>query len=153
MSTDPPRVSPGRMAFLVAVCLLFAAAAWTAQSFPPRARIFPQVVAVGGFLLGLLAAARGFAGKGTLMEERPGHFLGHLRKAAPFLMWLMAYYVGIYLVGLLLASGLFVAAFLAREGRVRPYRAMIGGALMSGFLLLIGNVVGLDWPVGLWTGW
>lgn len=145
--------SASRLAFLAAVCILFAAAAWTAGGFPPRARIFPQVVAVTCLFLGFLAAARGFAGKGNLREERPGFFLDHLRSALPYLGWLAGYYAAICLLGLVLASGLFVAAFLAGEGEVAWYRSVVGGAIISGFLLGLGVLVGLDWPPGLLTGW
>lgn len=47
-----------RLVFLVLVALLFAWAAWEAQSFPDRARIFPQIVALAALVLAGAAIVR-----------------------------------------------------------------------------------------------
>ena len=153
MKDGTGRPPPARLVFLALVCLLFALTAWTARDFPPRARIFPQVVAVGGLLVGIVAAIRELQGRGRVRDERPGGFTGHFRKAIPYLCWLVLYYAAIYLVGLMLASGLFVVAFLVREARLKWYRAALGGVLVSVLLMGLASFVGLDWPTGLLTGW
>ncbi len=82
--------------------------------------------------------------------EDTAHSLGAaLRRIVPYLTWLLAYFVLIRTVGLVLASGIFVALFLRREGGVAWTPALVALVAVCGFLVTVGNLFGLHWPISL----
>ena len=87
-------------------------------------------------------------------QARRGGGTGCCRARPPLLIgFILSISAERYLVGLMLASGLFVVAFLVREARLEWYRAALGGVLVSVLLVRLASFVGLDWPTGLLTGW
>jgi asparagine N-glycosylation enzyme membrane subunit Stt3 len=153
-----------RLVFLGLVALVFSWAGWEAVSFPPRARIFPQTVAFAALALALIEIAR------TLIARRRGRAeamptaeqKGESKRptlheqvvaGAPYVLWIAAYYVGIYLVGFLVASGMFVFLFLNRVGRVRWLAALGATAPLLAAMLAIGAAMNLSWPTGLISNW
>lgn len=145
-----------RIAFLGLVGLSLAWAAWEARTFPPRARIFPQTVALAGLALTLAAVLRELvAARRT--EPRDGSpprpFLRHLRAAAPYLGWIGAYYLGIWLVGFPAASGLFVFLFLLRVAGLPRTRAVGAAVAVVAVLLALAMVLNLAWPEAVLVRW
>lgn len=148
---------------LLVLWTLFALAVAGSLGFPPRARTYPLFVGVLGVLLctaGLWAMAReGPEPRGEGRE--PGRGTGPaegdearslavaFRRIVPYLTWLLGYFVVMRAVGLVLASGIFVALFLRREAGVAWGPAL--GALMAvcGFLVVVGNLFGLHWPLSV----
>jgi hypothetical protein len=153
-----------RFAFLVLVALVFVWAGWEATSFPSRARIFPQTVAFAALILtgvevlkALISLSRHRAARrlsqGEAAEEGGATLREQVVKGAPYLLWIIGYYVGIYLVGFVVASGAFVLLFLWRAGRVRWPAATLATAPLLAVLLLLGAAMNLSWPGGLLSGW
>jgi hypothetical protein len=68
---------------------------------------------------------------------------------AKYAAWFFGYLVGIWLVSLVVASGLFVAAFLWREARARWWTALLSGVIVIGLVILAGNVFLIRWPAPL----
>ncbi len=135
-----------RTPVLVVLLLLFGAAGAMALTFPPRARIYPVFVGVLGVLLGLgelAAAAR------RPETEAAATDAVAFRGVLPYLLWLGAYFAAAAVVGFVLASGAFVFAFLRREGRVAPVPAGLAGTAVVLFLVFVGGMLGLHWPVSL----
>jgi hypothetical protein len=152
-----------RFVFLVLVALVFAWAGWQAASFPPRARIFPQTVAWAALLLALIEISKSMivrmrrgAGKTIAQGETEDTGRAALREqlvaGAPYLLWIVAYYVGIYLLGFFVASGVFVLLFLNRVGQVRWPVAVVATAPLLAALFLLGSAMNLSWPGGLLSG-
>jgi hypothetical protein len=151
-----------RLAGLLALLVVFTAVVGGSLGFPPRARIYPLFVGGLGVLLslaGLWAMVReGPAEPGA--REMPGG-TGHapgteadsLRVAfgriAPYLVWLLGYFVLIRMIGLVLASGIFVALFLRREGGVAWGPAFGALVAVCAFLVAVGSLFGLHWPLSV----
>lgn len=136
-------------AFLVLMGVLFAWAAVEASSFPDRARIFPQVTAGAALLLTVLALIRDLRAGDEEEGYRGTPFHRTLRSGARFLLWIGAYYLGLWLAGFLPATIVFVPSFLAVEGDVHPLRAVLATVPLLGVLLLLRWVLDLAWPEGV----
>jgi len=147
-----------RLGFLFLVGLLFTWVAWEANSFPDRARIFPQTIA----LLGLAVAVVKFvllahrddvdpdlentADREPEMITTVGE---EWRRARPFLLSFAAYAAGIGLLGFLPASGIFVLLFLRRFDRMGWRTALPSAALFILLLFGLTRLIGLELPEGL----
>lgn len=147
---------------LLVLLAVFSGVVGGSLGFPPRARIYPLFVGVLGVLLSL-------AGLWTLARRQPpgpetaevsgtsGHPAGSgaqsLRAAfgsiVPYLAWLLGYFVLMRLVGLVLASGVFVTLFLRREGDVAWAPAIGALVAVCAFLLAVGSLFGLHWPLSV----
>jgi len=142
-----------RLAFLIVLACVFALAALNAASFPARARIFPQFVSTVGFLLALVeirrtrnAARRGEPDEGPTLARQ-------LRLGAPYLLWIVAYYVAIAIIGFLPASAVLVFLFLHRVGRLSWRRALLAPVPLIIGLAVLGQSMGVVWPQGAVPAW
>ena len=137
-----------QIVFLVLVFLFFGWAASESLSFPSKAQTYPRTVAFAAVaitlaeLLSYLWSLRGQKSEIDSSNTLTSKFIGIL----PYLLWLLATYAAIYVVGMVVASGLFVFLFLFREGKVPWYYALLSGLIVIGFLLTIQDVMGLKWP-------
>lgn len=155
-----------RLIFLGLVALVFSWAGWEALSFPSRARIFPQTVAFAALALALIEVARTLIawrrGRTQAMPPAEQKGRGESKRStlheqvvagAPYVLWIAAYYMGIYLVGFVVASGVFVFLFLTRVGRVRWLAAVGATAPLLAAMLAVGTAMNLSWPTGLISNW
>lgn len=132
-----------QLVFLALMGLVFAWVAWEARTFPDRARIFPQVAAVGAVLLTLFALVREWWA-GDAWEGYDGvPFLVLAREGVPFLLWIGGYYVALWLVGFMAGTAFFVAGFL----RLQDGMGWLGAAVRTAALLAV--VAGLQWALDL----
>jgi hypothetical protein len=147
---------------LLVLLAVFSGAVGGSLGFPPRARIYPLFVGGLGVLLSLAglwtlarqepsgpetAEASGEAGRpAEAQAESLGAAFGGI---VPYLAWLLAYFVLMRIVGLVLASGIFVALFLRREGHVARGPAVGALVAVCAFLLVVGSLFGLHWPVSV----
>lgn len=69
-----------------------------------------------------------------------------------YLLWVLGYYAVIWVAGLVVGSGLFVAGFLYREARARVWTAVVAGALTVGALFGLGRVLRLEWISSVFGG-
>lgn len=152
-----------QLLFLVLVAALFGWVAIHAQGFHRTARIFPQVVAIAMLVLALIElvsyglgawreARHGVGPKGPVEEDGPSLWDG-MRQVGPYIVWILAYFLGIYLVGFVVASGVFVALSLMTMGRMRWYAAIGSTAVLIAGLLVLANALTLQWPAGIWFTW
>lgn len=145
-----------QIVFLVLVMLFFAWAGWDSLSFPEKAQTYPRTVAFAAVLIALaelgsyiwsvraqkLVPSKEGSDGVTQAETLSAKFMQIL----PYLLWLLACYAAIYVIGMVVASGLFVFLFLLREGKVTWYYALLSGLIVTLFLVAIGDVMGLKWP-------
>lgn len=122
----------------VLIFALFVTAGLTSLPFPPRARVYPLWVAVLGSLIVAVAWIR------TPADEMPSG--PAFVTIAPYLAWVIGFLMVAALVGLPLASALFVGIFLNRVGEVSRVRSAVAGVAAAGVLILLGAALGLRWP-------
>lgn len=158
-----PRPSE-RLAFLVLATIVFGLAAWEARSFPVRARVFPQVIATGAFLLGVFEVIRSVRAMrrsnqaaepegATGTAAVPHAFVNHFRAGVPYILWILGYYAGIAVFGFYLASGAFITLFLVRYGRVRWYIAAAAVIPVWAFLLVLSFSMNIMLPASPIETW
>lgn len=69
-----------------------------------------------------------------------------LRRAGYMVLWTLGYIVGIWVLGLMAATALFLVAFLFLEGRTGWKPPIIGTAIVLGGIALLAEMLNLAWP-------
>jgi hypothetical protein len=141
---------------LSALMVVLAAAAWNAQTFPDRARVFPQLISLVALVLCSIELVRQLAASRARPDALDGEgarvphtWLAQLRLGAPYLWWIGALYAGIYFVGFLPASFLFLTLFLRRVSSMTWGRSLASSALLATVLIAFGRFLHMVWPEGL----
>lgn len=156
-----------RLAFELVVLIVFVYAAWTARSFPELAAQFPLTVSIAGVVMTVLAISfdlrRAVQGKSTLPAElldASSRFaeaetreqaLLLLKQTFPYVLWIGALLLGIWILTFPGAVMVFLTAFLIREGEVRPLKALLSGVLVAATLMSIANLMNLVLPASIWV--
>ena len=140
-----------QLIFLVLVLLLFLWAGWDSLDFPDKAQTYPRTVAFAAAFIAvveLIAYSIGMRSQTSNASEVST--LGtQFVKILPYLVWILAFYATIYVIGIIAASGLFVCLFLIREGKAPWYYAIGAGIVVIFFLITIEDVMSLKWPRSL----
>jgi hypothetical protein len=135
-----------RTTVVLALLGVFAYVAWASTGFMLGARLFPQFVGTFGVVLCLIELAheawrRGRAGApdgpGTadlILDAEEQTTAGYLRALRLF-GWILAYYVLIWVAGLVLATAVFVPALLRLQFGARWLPSL---SIAGGLLVLIG---------------
>lgn len=150
------------MLFIGVLAGVMVVALYVAAGYPFNARLMPQVVAIAVLALlsveGVLTLRRFRAARSSGAETSEGEHVGDtgneplwgakLRRTAPYLAWLAALYVGIYLIGLMASAALFTAAFCRLVGKMGWLATLIGVALLMAALFGLTEAFNMRWPVG-----
>lgn len=150
------------MLFISIMAGVMIVALYMAAGYPFNARLMPQVVAIAVLGLlgveGVLTVRRFRAARGTGAAASQGEHVGDtgneplwgakFRRTAPYLAWLVALYVGIYLIGLMASAALFTAAFCRMVGKMGWLATLIGTALLMAALFGLTEAFNMRWPVG-----
>jgi len=141
------------------VILIVCAAAFAiATGFvPATTRYFPLIISAACVVIALLDLARRGFKSGQIRRaavSQEGELVNAAASAPPtailkYALWFFGLLVGIWLVSLVVASGLFVAAFLWREAKLRWWSALLSGVIVVGLVILAGNVFHIRWPASL----
>jgi hypothetical protein len=158
-----------------AVGLLCLSMALASRDMPMQAGQFPRFAGWAGFLLAvglLVQQAVTLRRDGQSLREvttslddpddvavagapvdvaEPETEYTHLR-AVRFLVWLYVYAGAVYLIGLIVASALFVGTFLLIEGRVKWYWALVGMFVPVVGIFALQEILTLPWPSSV-LGW
>lgn len=149
-----------RTAAVLVLLLLFAYVAWRAGSFRRGADLFPQVMGAAGVGLCLLELGRQWitrhrpaapqaASTADLSLDAEERTAAGWRRALALYGWLLAWGGLIALLGMPLATLLWVPALLV--GRFRAdWRVALGIALgLVGLMVLLRATLALQWPRGV----
>lgn len=158
-----------RLGFSLFVLCIFAYAAFDALDFSRRARYMPLYVSVAGLALSLLlislelwwarkaggvtqrreVAIEDLAAQDIFSPEQEYH---RLKTTTYYLLWMIGYVGLIAVVGLPVASTLFLGLFLYIESRMKlPGIALSIAGMLAG-LLTLTYLMNLRWPLSL-IGW
>lgn len=136
---------------LIFLLIILGVAGWMlfeSQSFSDdKAKTFPQLIASFTVIIVLVELVT-FMISSRNSPELPASqtISGRFGGIFPYLVWLLAYFAVIYVIGMVAASGLFVFLFLFREGKVKWYYALIAGLIIIAFLIQLEGVMNLKWP-------
>lgn len=147
-----------RLEFITLLVLLavFGAGLGLSYTFTERGQIYPQIISIIGIVVtGVELIIFGFqvlrvnkyvpAARAEYAE-----FWQSVKGVTPFVIALLFYFLLIYLIGLIIASGIWVALFLVIFGRVKPYQAVLGGLAIMGATFVVVELLTLRLPSALW---
>ena len=145
------------LGFGIFIFVLFSFAAYTSMSFHRLAMYFPFAVSVlgvilSGFYVGKLLIKRRrqtSSAAGEPAAEISTDAASEIRKALPYLAWFIGYILLIALAGIVVASAIFLAAFLYREARMRWWGVLISVVSTLVILFTFSGVMRLYWPRNL----
>ena len=136
--------------FLTVALIVFAYAAYLALDFPTQAQTFPRSVALAAILMIVIEMiAYFFSIRGDKTPAPDDSIRATIGGIFPYLLWLGAYYIVIYFIGMVAASGLFIFFFLLLPGQMKWYSALFSAVLIIAFLILMEDVMNLRWPSSL----
>ena len=119
-------------------------------SFPESARRFPLVVSVISALFVVIQLVKVWLKKDSSdASENPKTVLSQGRKIIPYIIWILGFYLVIFLVGFVIASGIFVFSFLLTQAKLRWYMALLATVLVVAAILFLGDLLSLKWPLGI----
>jgi hypothetical protein len=142
------------MLFLGSVAAFGASAIWSVSELTILSSIFPITVAVITLIFSAVALAvllRGKVNSSIVFDSEVGWRQGGEYKfpLLHYVVWIVGFVVGIYLLGLVLAVVLFFPLFLTVKARASWLTVVIMTAGVVGALMLLSSVLVIDLPRGL----
>lgn len=141
------------LGFLTVILAVFVAT-WVASSdFMPGARLFPYFVAATGTLITLLAIVRvalgvePSRGPGQVLPTRDDDAIAAYRKSAAILGGIALYFAGVFVLGFMVSTAIYIVTFLRLYGQSYLYGACCAaGALV--FVYALNWALDLHLPMG-----
>ncbi|MCE9680912.1 tripartite tricarboxylate transporter TctB family protein [Halomonas alkalisoli] len=144
--------------FIAVLAGVMGVALYMAAGYPFNARLMPQVVAIATLVLlsveCVLTVRRARASRANATSAADGKsdqeplWGAKFRRTAPYLAWLAALYLGIYLIGLMASAALFCLAFCRLVGKMSWPATLIGTVLLMAALFGLTEAFNMRWPVG-----
>ena len=91
-------------------------------------------------------AGRDEAGRDEAGQDEADDPRAILRRAGIMVLWTLGYILGIWVVGLMAATAIFLVAFLFLEGRTGWKPPIIGTAIVLGGIAILAEMLNLAWP-------
>jgi Tripartite tricarboxylate transporter TctB family len=156
--------------------LALALAFWSATGWRFSARLMPQTAAAVGLIViacaGLAAVLAKLQGKPAGAAKSAHDFAGSSRELAETIvyrrllveaLWLVGLLIGVLLVGLMPALGLYMFSYMSTAGKTPwPMALIVAVSLWIGFYVLFAKLLHVPWPPSLlgdvfpdlreWTG-
>ena len=153
-----------QLIFLGLLAALFAGVFFTSLTFDPKAMYFPIAIGCGFFVLTLMELARTYIvdiksgdTESSVMGAEMGAegpvsdvpLMKRVPTVLPFLLWLGGYYAGIYVIGFLLTTPVFIFTFLWRVADLSVLRSAISAIFVGAAIYGFARIMSLEWPRGL----
>ena len=150
--------------FAVFLVIVFAYGVYEARDYPLLAQIFPlwiSIVALGLSIVQLVQESRKYF---LHVEEIYADFVDLApdrsippnlvyRRGLRYLVWIVALYGGIWILGFLMAMTIFLGAFLRLEAGLRWRATVLLTISGSLFVIAVSWMLVLFWPEGLIHQW
>jgi hypothetical protein len=160
-----PPLTALRLTFTGVFILVFAYTAIESRTFPSISGMYPFVISLFGLGLAAVSFAldvRTWRRKGdvvgadadnsataALVADGSATVGQAFRRAGRYALWLLGLAVLAYLIGMVAAAGVFLAAFLWIEARAKWPLLIAGPAITMGLLMLLADALNLYWPDAL----
>lgn len=144
------RLKLEQVLFTLFIGLIFLGAFFLARQFPDTAQRFPNAILLTGLGFTVLHLLRVLLSKSAYPTGITDKGIANqFSKIAPYIIWIIGYYVLIFLFGLVIASAIFVIAFLMRHADMAWYYSILSAVIVVTLMLFIGKLLSLKWPFGL----
>lgn len=143
------------LAILVAMLIVFAIGFGLTYTFSARTEIYPRAVSGIAMVLVVLELAafglRYYRTRSTAppVRQEALQIVADIRGIVPYVLWILFYFLLIYLIGLIIASGIFSLLFVLLIGKMKWWQAAIGGLGASVAAFLITDILTLALPTAL----
>lgn len=140
---------------LIGMLIVFGVGLGLSYSFLNISQPYPRIISIIGICLTLIELTifvfQVYRVNKFVPNTRTefGGFLREVRAILPYVVWILFYFLLIYLVGLIIASGIWTALFLAMLGKMKWYKALIGGIGIGIAAFLIVDLLTLALPTAL----
>ena len=155
LESEDSEATPSRawtMGVAVAFLIIFSGAFVLALDFSPSAQLMPQIVAVVGFVLAAGAVAmetRDMRRQGAKRDDKSWN--RELGLVFQVIIWLVALIALVYAVGLLLATLVFLPAFLRKVAGMKWWSISLYTVVLITVLIVLNQVAHITIPIGHFT--
>ncbi|MDV2886592.1 tripartite tricarboxylate transporter TctB family protein [Alkalihalophilus pseudofirmus] len=132
--------------FLFVFFVLFALEAAT---FSRLAQFFPYYISITGAVLSFIYTTIQMRELIKQRESKEELMTLKIKRPLKYLVWLIGYVVLVYIAGIIVASVLFLAAFLYVESRFSVIKTVMSISVVVTGLMLFSNFMNLYWPNNL----
>lgn len=134
--------------FTILMFILFVYSAIEATSFKKLAKYFPLYISIiAAIILFIEIVKQGIQLKKNVKKGEVLH--PNLRGAIKYGLILTVYIAMVYLIGLILASAIYVFLFLYFIAEMKLIQSLIAITVLTVLLITFGNVMNLYWPKSL----
>ena len=141
---------------LIGLLIVFTVGLGLSYTYLDRSQVYPRVIcSIGIALTGLelliftLQVSRVNKFVPSLRTEAGG-FLREVRAISPYVLWILVYFLIIYLIGLIIASAVWVFLFLVFVGKLKWYKAIVGGLAIGLAAYIIWQALNLSLPTAIY---
>lgn len=140
--------SPLSLGMGIGAVLLFVGALVMTQGFSPEASLLPRLIGIGGLVMAIVLTVQE-------VRRRPGWTpfgddeYRAVRTAGRTLASMCVFLVLAWVLGYLVATLLFVPAYLLFVARARPKTTVIYTLVLGAFLLALPSLIPVDLPTGI----
>jgi bacteriorhodopsin len=134
--------------------IFFLWTAWEALGFAKLAQFFPLYVSLVAITLIIVQLYLGIKSKiSGSSSASDAEEVNVLRERMPaylvYIGWFLGYILLVYLIGFLVATGIFLFAFLIKESKMSLIQTITGVVITLGFIIFFGRVMHMYWPEGI----
>lgn len=130
------------------ILMLFVWMTFEASQFANLARYFPQYIALLGGVLSLwsvILQIRNIWKQRGVQKKEVLQLMGSLK----YIAWIVGYIGLIYIVGFMVATGVFLTTFLMIEAKFNIIRTLTATVVVLLLLTVFSDVMNLYWPTNL----
>lgn len=135
--------------FTTFIFILFTAAAIDALTFSRLAQFFPLYISAAGAILSFIYLIKIIIEhiKHTSPDDRNERLL--IVKPLKYIAWIIGYLMLIYIVGMLIATGIFLFIFLILESKMKVLSSILAVSVMLVLITYLSAAIDIAWPTSL----
>ncbi|SDP17814.1 tripartite tricarboxylate transporter TctB family protein [Halobacillus aidingensis] len=137
--------------FTICIFIVFVWAAVTALAFSRLAQFFPLYVSIAGSLVSGIYLVKEVA-KIMKQKEKDSHPKVLIVKPIIYIGWIVGYVITISLVGLFVASTIYLIAFLLIESKFTFVKALYSTGIALVIITVLSNLLNIAWPQSVLLG-
>ncbi|WP_406944141.1 tripartite tricarboxylate transporter TctB family protein [Halobacillus sp. SY10] len=137
--------------FTFCIFIVFVWAAVTALTFSRLAQFFPLYVSIAGSLVSGIYLVKEVA-KIIKQKNQGSHPKVLIVKPIVYIGWIVGYVITISLVGLFVASTIYLIAFLLIESKFTFVKALYSTGIALVIITVLSNLLNIAWPQSVLLG-
>lgn len=139
-----------QLIFTILLFFFFIYTALEAREFAQTAKYFPLYLSITATVILFIEIIRQIV-RFQKNKETDEVLHPHMRAVIVYTILIVLYAVLVYVIGLLLASAIYVFVFLYFIANMRLIGSIITVAILIAFLVIFGDVMNLYWPKSLFN--